>query len=325
MMPADVVRKNPTRASYPMRVVKRLTGVSPDTIRAWERRHGAVEPARSSGKTRYFSDDDVRRLILLRQAVERGHRIGNIAELSEQELTELVDQEAQLGSLGDDGSLVDVEPPEIRYGAIRKQYVASILRFDVARASDLLCRSATLLDRNAFLYQVVMPTLREIGERWEAGKLSPAHEHLVSAQVRGLLDTLLRQHAPLPGAPKVVVTTPPDEHHELGAAVGALLSASRGFSTIYLGPNLPEEDIRLAVEESRADLLVLGVERGMRPREVARLSELLEHLSSHVEVWVGIPEDHPAYGRVGQVRYFMRFEDFDAALLERADRHVRPT
>jgi DNA-binding transcriptional MerR regulator len=306
-----------------MRVVQRLTGLSPDTIRAWERRHGAVEPARSSGKTRHFSDDDVRRLILLRQAVERGHRIGNIAKLSESALVGLVDQEAELGTMGDDHRDAEIEPQEIQYATLRRQYVEAILRFDVMRASDLLSRAGALLDRNAFLYQVVMPTLREIGERWQADQLSPAHEHLVTAQVRGLLDTLLRQHSPLPGAPKVVITTPPNEHHELGAATGALLAATRGFSTIYLGSNLPEEDMRLAVEESRAELLVLALEHDMSPAELEQFSAMLSRLSEHVEVWVGLPPTHPAVDRVDGVRFFVRFEDFDAALLERSQRHVR--
>jgi DNA-binding transcriptional MerR regulator len=323
MMRPAVARRSAPRASYPMRVVQRLTGLSPDTIRAWERRHGVVEPARSSGKTRHFSDEDVRRLILLRQAVERGHRIGSIANLSERDLVELVDQESALGSLGDDSLEADLEPKDLQYGALRKQYLDSIMRFDVMKASDLLSRAGVLLDRNAFLYQVVMPTLREIGNRWEAGKLSPAHEHLVSAQIRGLLDTLLRQHAPLPGAPKVIITTPPDEHHELGAATGALLAATRGFAAIYLGPNLPEPDIALAVKESRADLLVLGVQHGMTPGEVERFSQLLEHLSEHVETWIGLPPNHPAIYIVDEARYFVRFEDFDAALLERSERHVR--
>jgi DNA-binding transcriptional MerR regulator len=306
-----------------MRVVQRLTGLSPDTIRAWERRHGAVEPARSAGKTRHFSDEDVRRLILLRQAVERGHRIGSIANLSESELVKLVDQESALGSLGDDSLEAELEPRDLQYGALRKRYLDSIMRFDVGKASDLLSRAGALLDRNAFLYQVIIPTLQEIGDRWEAGKLSPAHEHLVSAQVRGLLDTLLRQHAPLPGAPKVVITTPPGEHHELGAATGALLAATRGFSTIYLGPNLPEADILLAVKECRADLLVLAVQHGMTPGEVESFCVLLEHLSEHVETWIGLPSNHPAIDLVGEARYFVRFEDFDGALLERSERHVR--
>ena len=193
----------------------------------------------------------------------------------------------------------------------------------VQEASDLLSRAGVLLDRHAFLYQVVIPTLREIGDRWEAGKLSPAHEHLVSAQIRGLLDTLLRQHAPLPGAPKVIITTPPDEHHELGAATGALLAATRGFAAIYLGPNLPEPDIVLAVKESRADLLVLAVQHGMTPGEIERFSQLLQHLSEHVETWIGLPPNHPAIYLVDEARYFVRFEDFDAALLERSERHVR--
>lgn len=312
-------------ASYPMRVVQRLTGLPPDTIRAWERRYGAIRPKRSAGKTRHFSDEDVRRLILLRQAVDRGHRIGSIAKLSEAKLAELVDQERSFATAhhGTSGSADDGS--DAAFEVLRQEYIAAIKRFDVPRASGLVTRASALLDREAFIYRVVSPTLREIGNAWEAGELSPAHEHLVSAQIRGLLDTLVRQHTALPGAPKVVVTTPPGENHEFGAVIGALLAATRGFQVIYLGPNLPFEDAVVAVEGSRAGLLVLGVQGAVRGKKLESLNEGLQWLTDHVETWVGLPEDHRARGLVSSVRYFTRFEEYDAALLERAVRHVDVT
>ena len=77
------------RGEYSMRVVTRMTGLSADTIRAWERRYGAVVPARTDGNTRRYSASDVRRLGLLKEATDRGHRIGDIAKLSEGELAEI--------------------------------------------------------------------------------------------------------------------------------------------------------------------------------------------------------------------------------------------
>jgi DNA-binding transcriptional MerR regulator/methylmalonyl-CoA mutase cobalamin-binding subunit len=302
-------------ASYSMRVVQRLTGLTPDTIRAWERRYGAIKPSRTAGRTRRFTDADVRRLILLRSAVDRGHRVGAIASLTDAQLRELSEQDARLDDQGGAPADEQLAAPEQPYRAIRRQYLDAIRRFDAHRATELLTRAAVLLDRDALLFEIVVPTIQAVGRGWEAGELTPAHEHLVSAQVRALLGTLLRHYAPLPGAPKILLTTPPGEQHELGAIVGAMLAATRGLHAIYLGADLPVADVLRVVEATRARLVVLSVARRLSAEEQQRFATELRQLSARVETWVGLPTDHPANHAVRGVRYFDSFEPFDAALL----------
>lgn len=308
--------------SYSMRVVQRLTGLSPDTIRVWERRYGAVKPKRTPGGTRRFSERDVRRLALLRKAVEGGHRIGAIAALSGEELQGMLDGEMELAAAGAPSS-TELDQPEQRYQALRERYLDAIERFDVPRATELLSTAAALLDRDSFLFEVVLPVLRQVGEAWEAGKLRIAHEHLVSAQVRGLVDILWRQSTPLPGAARVLVATPPGERHEFGAAMASLIAAARGFQTIYLGPDLPWEDIDLARSGTGADLLVLSVIHPLDPGRREELARELRRLAGAVDVWVGMPASHEALGDVREVRYFAELEEFAAALVERGARRPR--
>ena len=66
---------------YPIRAVAKLSGVPMDTIRAWERRYGAVTPQRSA-RGRMYSEKEVQRLVLLRDAVARGHAIGQVADVA---------------------------------------------------------------------------------------------------------------------------------------------------------------------------------------------------------------------------------------------------
>jgi methanogenic corrinoid protein MtbC1 len=121
---------------------------------------------------------------------------------------------------------------------------------------------------------------------------------------------------PRSGARRVVVTTPEGQLHEFGALVGALLCASRGFEPVYLGPSLPEADIRLAIDQSRAELLVLSVARDATSAERAALSALLRRLAERVETWVGLPEGHALVGARTGVRLFHRYEEFDMALTQ---------
>lgn len=317
MMRPVLPKRDKAAGTYSMRVVQRLTGLSPDTIRVWERRYGAIKPERTPGGTRRFSERDVRRLSLLHQAVERGHRIGAIAASSDEQLQSMLDGELDLVAAGASSS-AEIDQPELRYQALCDRYLEAIERFDVLRATELLTTAAALLDRDAFMFRIVLPVLRRVGDAWEAGELRVAHEHLVSAQIRGLVDVLWRQSAPLPGSPRMVVATPPGERHEFGAAMAALIASARGFQAIYLGPDLPWEDIELAVTGTGADLLVVSMIRRPRKKERVELATALKRLARTVDIWVGTPPEHPAAGEIQGVRYFQQLEEYAAALTERS-------
>lgn len=306
---------------YPMRVVSRLTGLSPDTIRVWQRRYGAVDPQRTEGNARRFTAADVRRLVLLRDAVEHGHKISDIAKLGEEALRGLLEQTE---GLDDHAALAAGGEPRDDFAKVREDYLSAITRFEARRASEILARAASLLPPGDFVQKTVIPIMHEVGERWTHEELGIAHEHLVSAHVRSLLDTLLRFVTPQPGAPTVLVTTPPEHLHEFGALAGAFLAASRGFEPVYLGPNLPEEEILTAAELSRADLLILSVARDTPKKERDLLVPTLERVAARIETWIGLPPDHSLVTRLGGIRLFHRYEDLDVALADRVLKATPP-
>jgi MerR family transcriptional regulator, light-induced transcriptional regulator len=308
----------PSEPLYSMRVAARMTGLTPDTIRVWERRYEAVSPVRTGGNARRYRAADVRRLQLLQRASELGHRIHEIARLPETELEALLacsgGQPSTPGPLSDSSG-------QASFHALREEYLDAIGRFEAQHAARLLHRAAVLLSRDDFLFEVVLPILRTVGDRWEAGKLGVAQEHLVSMQVRSLLQTDLRASGVAPGAPRIVIATPPDELHEFGALMGALLAASRGFEPIYLGPNLPWAEIVLAAEKSGAAIVLLGMLREPGPDEQSGHQVGLEALvNSGAEVWLGLPPVRVARTSARGPRYFSSFEELDVALLDAATR-----
>jgi DNA-binding transcriptional MerR regulator len=74
------------QSSYRIGAVSRLTGVPADTLRVWERRYGVVEPRRTDGGSRLYSQQDVARLGLIKRLVDAGHAIGTVANLSLEQL-----------------------------------------------------------------------------------------------------------------------------------------------------------------------------------------------------------------------------------------------
>lgn len=300
--------------SYPMRVVTRLTGLNADTIRVWQRRYGAVDPRRTSGRARRFNAEDVRRLLLMREATSRGHAIRDVAGLSEEDLTSLLGETGALERQGD----AHLPPEETDVHArLRTEYLSAIGQFEIRRADELLARAATLLEPTEFVLGVVGPLLREVGDRWMHDDIGIAHEHIVSSQLKSLVYTMMRFVGPQPGARKLLVTTPEDHLHEFGALIGAYLAASRGHEPIYLGPNLPERDILVALELSRADLLLLSIARDMVDPALARLADSLRRIGERTEIWLGLPEGHAARGILTGVRFFSDYRDLDAALTDR--------
>jgi len=293
------------QATYPMRVVTRLTGLNADTIRAWERRYDAVTPSRTDGNTRMYTADEVRRLTLLREVTELGHAIGRVAHL---------DAPALEGLLGETGR----SEGETQGGALEEQlvarYLSAVSRFDARRSHDILARAAAFLTPRDFVLEVALPILDEVGRRWSHATLGVAQEHLVSSQLLALVGTFVRLHPADAGAPRVVATTLAGERHEFGVLIGALLAAARGADVIYLGPDLPHEEVRWAVEASHASVLLLSVLTSPAGDDLERLRGLLEGLPDRCEVWVGAPEGVTLYHP--RLRRFSGYEAFEIALVD---------
>jgi DNA-binding transcriptional MerR regulator len=288
---------------YPMRVVSRLTGLSADTIRVWERRYGAVAPDRTDGNKRRYSGGHVHRLVLLRRATELGHSIGQVVQLPDAELRRLIGE-----SSPDVGSQVSL------YAAIVEDYLKAVLEYDVRRAESILTRTAAILPPMTLTLEVIVPLMRRVGEAWIADQIRIAHEHIISGQLRSLLGTLMRHEQPASGAPRIIVATPPRHLHEFGAIIGAFMAAGRGFEPIYLGTHMPLEEIAEAAEQSGAALVLLSIARDCEPGEAQELIAGISSLAKQHEVWLGIPEHHELSRFPLPVRLLHRYEDLDVAL-----------
>jgi DNA-binding transcriptional MerR regulator len=259
----DIIMKGVRRgkgAGYPVRTAARLSGLGIDTLRAWERRYRAVAPRRDD-RGRAYTEGDVRRLRLLRDAVARGHAIGRIARLDDRQLTRLGKTDGQLSSAPPDarsivGQAYDVEP-----------LLALAARFDAAGLDAGLGRAAAVLDPRDLLRDVIGP-LRDGG-------------HLTRAAARNLLGAMLRLRAPstLPG--RLLFAATAGESVEIDLLCAALVAARGGLDVIYLGSGVTLEDLLEAATRSEADVVLVGVDdKGEFAADAAAA------LSRDVELWL---------------------------------------
>lgn len=291
-----------------MRAVVRLTGIAPDTLRAWERRYGAVEPDRTEGNARRYSDAAVKRLVLLRTLVLGGHAIGDIARLDEAALTAMI---------GAPAAVERVPDPMARF---RDGYLAALVRFDAsATEASLLGASRTFPPRELVLEGLV-PIMREVGDRWHAGTLTIAHEHLATQQIRTLLESGLSTHAFSPGAPKILFAAPDEHRHDLGLLFAASLASLHDLKPVMLGAEVPVPEIASAAERTHAEVAVLACARGLTAAEKKTLPARIRALAARCETWLGIAPGHALESLGTRVRIFHSLAEFDRALVARYPR-----
>jgi DNA-binding transcriptional MerR regulator len=261
---------------FSIKAVSKATGLTVETLRAWERRYAVVQPVRDPSGRRSYAAADIARLRLLRAATELGHPIGRIASLPGDELARLV---------ADSGGVA-------RGPARGDSYVARVI--DAAEHSDpvgveeVLTSAFALLSPSEVLNGVIVPLVKEIGDRWHRGALSIAQEHMVTDILRRLMITASRSFVRADNGPCLVLATLCGERHELGLLMCSWLAAARRYRTHYLGADCPPEEVaRFTLDvEARAVLVSLVMPENQVP-VLQHLNDLALLLRGKAEVWVG--------------------------------------
>ncbi len=267
---------------HPISVVAQRTGLSPDLLRVWERRYGVVAPGRGGGGQRIYSDADIERLRLLRDATRAGRSIGQIAALATAQLAQLVAED----QASEGGDRRGEERREAR-GLVESTVVLAG-ELDGARLETTRRRAAARLGLDQFVASVAVPALRRIGDEWHAGRLSPAHEHLASSVVHDIIADQLRLARPDPTGPVIVVATPAGERHVNGALAVAALAAVSGWKVVYLGADLPAADIAAAARVAGAAVVALSLTHlADRKRMADEVRALRTALPAAVSLLVG--------------------------------------
>ncbi len=282
---AEGTASESSRKKHPIQVVVRRTGLTADVLRAWERRYDVVEPGRSEGGRRLYSDDDVERLRLLRRATRGGRRISNVAGLSLEALAALVQEdEREEVKAGPEVGEVAVTSTELHL----KACLAAMERLDARELEGAISRAQVVLGSSLFIDRVAAPLLEQVGDRWSRGEAKPAHEHLASAILQRVLGRMIEEAEPRGSAPGIVVTTPAGQTHEFGALFAAATAASEGWRVTYLGPSLPADDIATAVRTTGADVLAMSLVSALKEPDIAsELRELRLKLPPTVPVLLG--------------------------------------
>ncbi len=223
--------------------LSRRVGVPVESLRAWERRYGLLDPSRTQGGFRLYGEDDVARVLAMRANLERGLFAAEAARL------------ALADDVGDEpaapGPVVDAD-----------ELAAALDRFDEAGAQRALDSLLAALTLDVVLRDVLLPYLHELGERWERGEVSVAQEHFASNLIRGRLMSLARSWDRGMG-PRALHACVEGERHDLPLVCFGLALRGHGWRISYLGADTPIASLAEALRTLAPDAVVVsGTVRG---------------------------------------------------------------
>jgi DNA-binding transcriptional MerR regulator len=267
-------------AVFPIGYVSITTGLSTHLIRAWERRYGAVNPNRTASGRRLYSQEDIDRLSLLKRAVGLGNSISHIADLDDVALAGLIPSHLANAS---------TSLPESRSLASDTKAIPQIIEscllatanFDDSGLYDTLERASLTQSRHTIIDSIIVPFMEQVGSRWTQGRMRIAHEHLASTVVASYLDSQLFTHRVASAADRrILIATPAGQFCHLGAMATAVTVRAHGWQPVFLGANLPSEEIAAACLSLSPKGIALSITCCINERfienEIIRLTTLLD-------------------------------------------------
>ncbi len=272
-----------------VKALVKMLGVNEHTVRAWERRYGAIAPQRDSNGRRLYSSEDIDRIRLLTALVERGHSIGHIARLPTTQLRDMTASDKKDLPPG-----AKVAPLPVH--RLQEPLLNALRDFDLQRLSWTLQKARFHLSPRELITELMAPAMTEVGKMVDKSEISVAQEHALSCLLRDILGEIYQSLSPYDfssrmSAPAVGLTTREGDLHEFGIMMAAILCALNGYRVHYFGPNLPADDLCSAAHRLSLDLVIVGLSPIPSVKEVVKaptyIRKLDQLLPKRTALWLG--------------------------------------
>jgi DNA-binding transcriptional MerR regulator len=249
---------------YSIKELEQLSGIKAHTIRIWEKRHNLISPQRTDTNIRYYSDEDLKKIINIALLNHQGVKISRLANMSLEEINQHILNMTE--TIAETSVYID-------------QLVVAMVDMEEERFEKIL---STLFLRFGFertITEVVYAFLEKIGVLWQTKNINPAQEHFISNLIRQKIIVAIDS---LPmvsnNAKKMVLYLPENELHELGLLFCHYIARNAGIKTFYLGQNVPFEDLLSVVDVHKPDILVAYITSSPYGGVEAYLSKLQQNL-----------------------------------------------
>lgn len=227
--------------SFTIKDLENLSGIKAHTIRIWEQRYGFLKPSRTGTNIRYYSNEELKTVLNIALLNKYGFKISHIDKMNQDELKEKI------------LSLSNVQAQQER---IVNDLIKYMVDIDTDRLEETLDNYILARGIERTITQIIFPFMEKIGILWLTNHINPAQEHLVTNIVRQkLIVGIEGVSTSLKVNKTVLLFLPEGEYHELGLLFMYYLLKSRGVNIIYLGANVPLNDVEFLVKMKNPDIL----------------------------------------------------------------------
>jgi len=254
-------------SKYSIKDLEKITGVKAHTIRVWERRYAIIQPERTETNIRYYSDNDLKRLLNIAMLNDAGIKISHLAKLTS------IDLETKVMELS--------RSNKVEAFAIEKLTMATV-NFNEDLFESILSKSLLKQGMEDTITKVLFPFFERVGILWQVGSISPAQEHFISNLIRqklfSAIDSCSGQR--VENAKKIIFYLKEDELHEVSILFYNYIARRNGLRTLYLGQDLPFKDLISAVDDYKPNLIVTSFISPINPES---LNKYLMNLSQSLD------------------------------------------
>lgn len=231
--------------NYSIKELEKLSGIKAHTIRIWEKRHRIVTPQRTNTNIRYYSDDDLKKIINISLLNNNGVKISKIADLSSDQLIKKVSELSDLRSSND----IHID-----------QLIVAMVDLDEGNFEKVLEKIISRYGFEKTVTEIIYPFLDKIGILWQTENISPAQEHFISNLIRQKIIVAIDA---LPLASKnntrALLFLPENELHELGLLFYYYLVKRAGLRTYYFGQMVPYKDVVSVCKTHQPKILITAI------------------------------------------------------------------
>ena len=218
--------------SFTIRNIELLTGIKAHTLRIWEQRYSFFKAARKESKQRFYSNEDLKKLLCISFLYHNGWKVSKIAALPDHAIAEEVEQ---------------TEPENTNYRTYVQRLLSAAIDFNEAAFLEVLNGLIKRIGFEKTLVDVCYPYLQRVGLLWDTNSVIPAQEHFSSYIIQNRLISETEKFSPSQnGPPEIVLFCPENAHHELPLLYLNYLLRKHDWKVLYLGKNIKLADLKEA-------------------------------------------------------------------------------
>lgn len=242
-------------STFSIKDIEVITGIKAHTLRVWEQRYNLITPKRTDTNIRYYDDEDLRFILNVSILNNYGMKISEIAKMTHEKIREMV---------------LVVSEKDSPHSAQIKSLISSMFSLDESAFNAILSSNILKMGLEGTIVQIVFPFLHQIGVLWMTEAIHPAHEHFITHLIRQKLHVAIDAQTgkPTTTGKKFLLFLPEGESHEIGLLFANYILRNKGHEVVYLGQNLPHEDLSKVFDFYEPDYVFSSVTSAMDGQEV---------------------------------------------------------